>query len=414
MLTGGLAPERFEPTFQVIEGLRMTSPAVPQESGSDSVLVAPPAPPAPDQDSVSVLRIAAALLRNVKLILAVTAFCTALAVTVEIVRDDRFVAESLFEPQVAQSPASRLGGVAAQFGIALPTASSGESPQLYAALLRSRKLLRDAALTVYQFPVATESRVDTLRGTLVELYDLPGATAERRLQSTIGMLRGSVSTKTTPGTTLMTLQTSAPWPELAVLLNQRMLQLVNQFNLEQRQSKAAAEQRFVEGRLQEARNELSKAELDLQQFLDRNRSYVSSPQLSFEVARLQRVVELRQQVYLSLAQGYEQARVEAVRNTPVITVVDDPEGSAAPTGRGMVSTVLLGLLIGGFLGVGVAFTRDYVVRQRELDPAHYEEFQQLRRAALNRLSPRKILARPSANGHRAGASSSAGGGARSE
>ncbi len=45
----------------------------------------------------------------------------------------------------------------------------------------------------------------------------------------------------------------------------------------------------------------------------------------FEHDRLERPVSMRQELVTAMAQAYEQARVDEVRNTPVITVIDQPE-----------------------------------------------------------------------------------------
>ena len=41
--------------------------------------------------------------------------------------------------------------------------------------------------------------------------------------------------------------------------------------------------------------------------------------------RLERQVSVRQELVTAMAQAYEQARVDEVRNAPVITVIDQPE-----------------------------------------------------------------------------------------
>src|SRR5690606_31231281 len=108
---------------------------------------------------------------------------------------------------------------------------------------------------------------------------------------------------------------TTPWPELSELLNRELLNLVGEYNMQRRQSNAAAERSFVEARLEESRHELVGAESDLKSFMEQNRRFDEAPQLRLEAARLQRRVDLRQQVYASLAQAYEQARIEEVRNT---------------------------------------------------------------------------------------------------
>ena len=113
-------------------------------------------------------------------------------------------------------------------------------------------------------------------------------------------------------------------------MNRRLLELVTEFNQERRQSQAAAERRFVEARREEAKGELEEAERNLQRFLEQNRSYESSPQLVFEAQRLQRSVDINQQLYTSLAQSYEQARIAETVTHPSLPSWTSPRRPALP------------------------------------------------------------------------------------
>jgi uncharacterized protein involved in exopolysaccharide biosynthesis len=156
------------------------------------------------------------------------------------------------------------------------------------------------------------------------------------------------------------------------------LSLVNDFNLNKRQSQAKAERVFVEGRLAEARGELDSAESAVARFLEANRRIDESPRLKADLARLQRRVDLDQQVYLTLAQGLESSRLDEVRNTPVITIIDEPEGSARKAGRLLV-VLILGFVVGAMLGIGAVLWIGYVKRERIENPSEYGEF----KGALN-------------------------------
>src|SRR5690606_6763143 len=169
----------------------------------------------------------------------------------------------------------------------------------------------------------------------------------------------------------------APWQELAVALNRRLLELIDDFNRRKQQSQARAEREFVEARLADAQRELEEAEGRLSDFLSRNRRIDGSPELNFEMLSLERRVEVKQQIYVSLARSYEMARIAEVRESPVITVVEPPEGSATPVGSGLVLNVAIALVFGGFIGVLFAFTQEHFDRQRRLRAADVQEFEEL-------------------------------------
>ena len=105
----------------------------------------------------------------------------------------KYTARSTFTTQDALTPRSEIAGLAAQFGFSLPTASNSASPEFYAGLLRSRKLLEDLALTEYRY-TAGESAADTLHGDLLEIYEITGSTMQDRLQSVVARLRSDVTT----------------------------------------------------------------------------------------------------------------------------------------------------------------------------------------------------------------------------
>jgi len=162
-----------------------------------------------------------------------------------------------------------------------------------------------------------------------------------------------------------------------VTLVERLVRGVNQFNLETRKSQATAERQFVEGRAEEAGRALREVEDRLQTFLQRNRAIGGSPELGFERDRLQREVALRQQVYTTLLQTREEARIREVRDMPVITELEDPRLPLISESRGTAIKLILGALAGGFLGIVIAFLADAMVAARRAPSEEAREFFQL-------------------------------------
>ena len=323
----------------------------------------------------SVFEFVTVLARNWRLLAGFPLLVAASAVVVSVLLlPRRYTVESRFIPESNGPNVSRLAGLAAQFGVNIPGGETTESIDFYAELLESQDLLRDVVLT--EFAVRDRGG-DSIRGNLVELLDADGDTPAEREREAVEELAELVIARPDPGANMVTLRTSAEYPSLAVAINTRLLGLLNEFNLERRQSRAAAEREFLESRVEEAATDLRAAEERLERFLSENRRYNESPQLRFEEGRLQRVVALRQQLYTSLAQGFEQARVDEVRNTPVITIVDQPRGPARRTAPNIIVNGLLGLIFGLLLALGYIITREFFFAARQRNPA---EFARLRAA----------------------------------
>jgi uncharacterized protein involved in exopolysaccharide biosynthesis len=173
--------------------------------------------------------------------------------------------------------------------------------------------------------------------------------------------------------------------DLAEQVNRLLLDLLNRFNLITRQSQASAERKFTEHRLEQVRGELNQAEDVLRSFNQRNREIRNSPELSLQQDRLTREVGLRQQVYSTLAQAYEQAKIEEVRDTPALTVLQTPEIPVKPDSRYIIYLVLGALILGAILGLLIAMAREALSNAKRLGGAELEEFEQLRRATLEDL-----------------------------
>src|SRR5207244_11273019 len=87
---------------------------------------------------------------------------------------------------------------------------------------------------------------------------------------------------------------------------------------------------------------------------------------------------------VTLAQAYEQARVEEVRNTPVITIIDDPE-LYAKRSRSPVLMGVLGFFGGLVLAMAIALGQEYLIGEQERDPEGYRRLRELWRNSMGRI-----------------------------
>ena len=304
---------------------------------------------------------------------AVLLFLVVVVVTLLLPRT--YTVTSSFTPQ-SERLASNLAGIAAQFGVPLPSADAGASPDFYVELLQSQRILGETIKTRYTFP----SDTGQVSGTLVDIFEIEGETEAEKQELALRRLRGLITADLDRPSGVVTFDVETDNAALSAQIAKRLLDLLNRFNLETRQSQASAERRFTEGRLAEAKEELLQAENQLQAFLEVNRDLGTSPLLRFRQDRLEREVSVRQAVVSALAQNFEQARIDEVRDIPVITVVEAPLAPALPDRRMLLLKGVLALIAGALLGSLLAFVLAFV-RASRTDPAdELDEFRQLRRA----------------------------------
>ena len=125
----------------------------------------------------------------------------------------------------------------------------------------------------------------------------------------------------------------------------------------QNTAKAVKEKLFISGRLIVVKGELEKLEEDLKEFKERNRGYEVSPELFMIYSQKFREAEAKQQVYVTLQQQLELARISEVKQTPIINILDEakPPVSKSRPNRAIVS--LLSLLAGFLFGASISIIR---------------------------------------------------------
>lgn len=333
--------------------------------------------PRPDSagSEISLIRLINIVLgyRSVVIASAVLLFLVVVVVTLLLPRT--YTVDSSFTPQ-SERLASNLAGIAAQFGVPLASPDAGDSPDFYMELLESRRILGETIATKYTFPTDTGE----VSGNLVEILAIEGETEGERKETALRRFREMIDSKVDRPSGVVTFEVETFNPQLSALIARRLLELLNRFNLETRQSQAAAERRFTEVRLTEAKGELLEVENRLQAFLEVNRDVGTSPLLRFRQERLEREVGIRQAVVSALAQNYEQARIDEVRDIPVITIVEEPEAPALPDPRMLLLRGLLALVAGALLGSLLAFLLAFVQASRTDTADELEEFRRLKRA----------------------------------
>lgn len=327
---------------------------------------------------VSILQLINVLLRQRRVLFASMLTVTVLLVLVRMVAPAEYTADVAFVPQSADGQQGRLANLAGQLGLRVPGgAGAGQSPAFFAELAQSKEiLLRLLDVRSSAFWQAGDSNSGD-PSHLIEALDIDEDDPQRAREEAVERIQKLLSAKINPEIGIVRLGATTHSATLSAHIIATIITLLSDFNQETRQSQARAEREFVAGRLQEATGELENAEQELRIFLEKNRLFQQSPALVFENDRLQRQVSLRQSTVLSLANAYEQARIDEVRDTPVITIVEQVRIPYDPNSRRLVVRFVLGILLGLMIGGLIAFIREFFRSSSTSDPDAATEFQHL-------------------------------------
>lgn len=269
---------------------------------------------------MSALQLFADVLRRWRLVGGLPLLTALVALGVSLILPTKYTASASFTPESRSARAGLLpsvvGGLAGQLVAGL-AGDGGEGPRFYAEVLTSRTVLESLLVTPY--PSGSSGSAGSMLTTLVKVR---GATRADSLADGVRKAGNLIRTSVDMTTNVVSLEVTADTPELAAAATNRLVALLNQFNAERRQSQGRERRKFAEGRVAESAAELREAEAAVRRFLERNRSYQSSPQLMFEYQGLQRRLSTAQDLYLTLLREFETARIEEVNDTPVLTVID--------------------------------------------------------------------------------------------
>jgi uncharacterized protein involved in exopolysaccharide biosynthesis len=297
-----------------------------------------------------------ALRRHVRLLIALPLLFAAAAGALSLLRARTYLARAAFiasEPASASSSLGALSSVASQLGIpalsAVASSTASGSAQFYGDLLTSSAILDALVKTKYNASASAEYGGNPFNGTLVDYYHVTANSETDALLDVMKRVAKSMLVVTVDRPTgIVRVSVRTKNRLLSALVARRLLDLVNDFNLRRRQTQAGAEREFDARRTQAAIDSLRAAEATLADFRANNIDFSRSPRLGTREAELQRRVSLAQQIYTTIAQRYEIANIEAVRNTPVVTVLDSPEGLVEAQPRYTV-VIAIGALVAGLV-----------------------------------------------------------------
>jgi len=229
--------------------------------------------------------------------------------------------------------------------------------QTYQTICNSNQFLRKLIARNYEFT----KNGDQFEGDLISYFE-----ADDEYNALI-LLRNSIDMEFLQGGLLEISTTMADAELSASIANEIVIQLII-YNQEQRNSNAKLNLEFIENRLEEVGEELATARENLVDFLGKNRqlSIVNPaqnnpyPVLTVEKEKLEQEVNLKANLYNTLSNQFELAKIEAQKEIPVITVIEYAEPPVSPLPLNTKRNALVALFSGLFVSVTLAFFLNYL------------------------------------------------------
>jgi uncharacterized protein involved in exopolysaccharide biosynthesis len=286
-----------------------------------------------DNDALPIAAIGLLLLRRLRLLFITAVVFGVVVVGALLSQQRKFTADTSFVLQ-GQMGKGGISGIAAQFGLSVPSADASQSPLFFADLAHSRPVLSALADSAPK--------------------DIKPESSQRRRLAAIKELEKALTPTVSTKTGIVEVTLTTPDANASASLLTLLVRTMDRFNRASQQAQAGAQRKFTEERVDATQAELTAAEDRMREFQTRNR-VAESPYLNLEADRLRRNVQAAQSLNTTLREAMEQARIEELRNTPIITVLDAPEVPLDPDPRHIGRYAMVAAIF------GVIFSSLYVI-----------------------------------------------------
>jgi len=354
-----------------------------------------PKPPVTNDDEIDLLELARTVWNGRKTIFKSIFIAGIIGVVIALLSSKEYTATTTIVPQTSSST-SKLGGLsslAAMAGFNLDNATSGDilSPTVYPEIVSSVPFQMDLMNIPFSFaevnhPVSLyEYYAEISKPSVLSLIgkytiglpgvilsaikgnsekkgstDAKGPIALTKKQEVVRkMISEQVTLNLDTKQGFITLQAAFPEALLSAQVADQARELLQKYITRFKIEKASDKLLFIEQRYEEKKKEFEKAQNRLAYFSDQNKN-VTSAVARTEETRLQGDYSIAMNVYNELAKQLEQAKIQVKEETPVFSILEPamvPRERSKPK-RPMI--VFIWLFLGGILGTGMVFGREYL------------------------------------------------------
>ncbi len=169
------------------------------------------------------------------------------------------------------------------------------------------------------------------------------------------LTESKIETKIEKLTKILSITIQMPESGLAADVANAIVESLDNYLRTSRKSFAGQQRFYIEKRISQIKDSLTLAENKLKYFRDRNRIVEQSPNLLMEQSRLMRNVEIQQAVFVELTKQQEIARIDEIKDTPVVNYREKAKESVLKAGPSRLKIFSIFL----FLSILISFSYYY-------------------------------------------------------
>ena len=324
-----------------------------------------------NDDTVSIPDVLLTFAEQLKVIFLVTfifTFCS--FVYVKFIQEEKFLSSAtILLPEIQANNMGGLAGLASQFGVNVPSGNTTidlSSPSLIPELLKSRTFAEK--LLYKEFYSSKLNKKIPLVEMLFNTNEIDRDAAIYKGSKTLNSSIISYRKNTLENFSIINVTFLEP--QLTKDIADSVIHEIESLNKFFKVQSTNEKLNFIENRIKTVDSDLRKSELKLKKFNEQNRQ-ISSPALQLDLDRLSRDVELQKNIYLTLKQQHELAKIEEVQKSSILQVLDKPFYPLGPINKNLPLSLFFAISLGLFVGSVVGFLRSFRLNADKNDKKKY-------------------------------------------
>lgn len=254
-----------------------------------------------------------------------------------------FISSATIFPATNENTLPGMSGLASQFGIEIPN-NNQATKLIYPEIIKSRTLSKK--MLKKNFSTLNFGEKQSLLDILTRSEKESGL--DKNVIETLAITKfiESIIVSEDLKSSLITISIRA---SEAILASQIANSLIKELDEHQRQfntEQAVKKRVFIQERIIEVEKDLIDAEEQLKKWRQRNKNISNSPALLLEQERLTRETELQKQLFITLKQEFEMAKIEEVEDSEILHVLDYPEVPLFPSSPNKKLIIIFSLVFG--------------------------------------------------------------------